>query len=46
MARTVQLAITLQGDTTARTITIYRVAHAALRPWQVITSPASLLRAN
>jgi DNA-binding SARP family transcriptional activator/ABC-type branched-subunit amino acid transport system substrate-binding protein len=38
--------ITPQGDTTARTITIYRVAHAALRPWQVITPPANLLRTN
>jgi DNA-binding SARP family transcriptional activator/ABC-type branched-subunit amino acid transport system substrate-binding protein len=39
-------AITPQGDTTARTITIYRVAHAELRPWQVMTPPANLLRAH
>ena len=39
-------AITPQGDTSARTITFYRVAHAALRPWQVITPPANLLRAT
>jgi hypothetical protein len=31
--------VTPQGDTTARTMTIYRVAHPAFRPWQVITPP-------
>jgi hypothetical protein len=35
--------ITPHGDTTARTITIYRVAQAKLRPWQVITPSADLL---
>jgi DNA-binding SARP family transcriptional activator/ABC-type branched-subunit amino acid transport system substrate-binding protein/streptogramin lyase len=36
-------SITPQGDTTARTITIYRVAHAEFRPWKVITPRANLL---
>jgi branched-chain amino acid transport system substrate-binding protein len=39
-------SITPQGDTTARAITIYRVSHAQLRPWRVITPPAELIRAR
>jgi ABC-type branched-subunit amino acid transport system substrate-binding protein len=35
--------ITREGDTTARTITIYRVTHGAVRTWQVITPPANLI---
>jgi branched-chain amino acid transport system substrate-binding protein len=38
--------ITPQGDTTARDITVYRVAHAAFRFWDVIRPPADLLRAH
>jgi ABC-type branched-subunit amino acid transport system substrate-binding protein len=35
--------ITPQGDTTARTITIYRITHGTFRVWNVKTPPANLL---
>jgi hypothetical protein len=38
--------ITPQGDTSARDITIYRVAHAAFRFWDVIRPRADLLGAH
>jgi ABC-type branched-subunit amino acid transport system substrate-binding protein len=36
-------AITPEGDTSARAITIYRITHGRPRPWRVIEPPADLV---